>query len=95
MTPAASVIEGSQRSSSWVTPPLVCEGSPASGVLAGDSSSEYQGESASASRMGVIGDSTSVSSRSESVGDSSSLEWGRGHGDIVEHLHLGSSMQLA
>ena len=36
MTPAASVIKGSQKSSSLVTPPLVSKGSPASGVLTGD-----------------------------------------------------------
>ena len=38
VTPAALVVEGSQTSSSLVTPPLVCEGSLVSGLPAGDSS---------------------------------------------------------
>ena len=44
MTPAASATEVSQASFSLVTPPLVCEGSLASGVVAGDSSSGLWGE---------------------------------------------------
>ena len=73
VTPAALVIEGSQTSS-WVTPPLVCEGSLASGVLTGDFSLGLWGKSASALVVGVVGDSASMSLRLESNGDSSSLE---------------------
>ena len=50
------------------TPPLVCKGSLASGVLTGDSSLWLQGESASAS---AVDDSSC--SWSESIGDSLSL----------------------
>ena len=53
------------------------KGSPSSGVLDNDSSSGLQGESASVA-VGIVGDSASVLSRSESVGNSLSLEWGRG-----------------
>ena len=45
----------------------------------------------SASVVGVVGDSASMSWRSESNGHSFSLGW-KGYGDVAQHLHLGPSM---
>ena len=56
MTAAASVVKGSWTSLSLVTPTFVCEGSLASGAFASDSSSGFQGESASASVVDVVND---------------------------------------
>ena len=59
-------------------PPLVCKGSLAADGLTGDFSSGLRGELVSALVVGVVGDSASMALRSESDGDSSSVEGGKG-----------------
>ena len=75
---SASLVIGGSQTSSLVTLTLVCKGGLVCGVVAGNSSSGLWRESASALVVVFVGNSTSVSSRSESDGDSSSLEGGRG-----------------
>ena len=73
---------GSLISLVLLTPSLVCEGSLASGLLAGDNSRLW-GELATASAVG-----DSCSSESELVGDSSSL-MGRGMNTLLSVLTSG------
>ena len=94
VAPAALVIEGS-HTSSLMTPPLVSEGSMASGVVTDDSS------------LGVVGIiNLSFSTCCYQWVHLHVIKariwwwllftWGwKGYGDVVEHLHLGPSMQLA